>query len=442
MLRDKLRLVRRPMPEYTAFNGMMVNKADAAALLGALSSFANFRRSCALLSRYIIDRIRYGRGTRLLLGNALVAALLKSVLDKGVVVRVEATPTKLITDNAERVIGVEYDWKGQHESVFATDGVVLATGGFPGDIQRKSTRVPFANDHHSVPPPTNDGGGLRLAEAIGAKVPEGNVSAFYYAPVSLTTRADGSKVVFPHLVLDRQKPGLIAVNRNGKRFANEANSYHDFVTDIQRANERGEASIPAYLICDQRFLRKYGLGVVHPGGLGVQRQLRSGYLTRAESIADLATKIGVDAAGLADTVERNNRSALAGEDKEFGRGSNAYHTFFGDPNQKPNPCLGSIKVAPYYAVRIWPGDIGSAEGLAVNESSQVIDESGKPIGGLYAAGNDMNSVFLGTYPGPGITLGPALTFGYAAGKAMKAAHDARAARPAGRVNQRKRAITT
>ena len=265
---------------------------------------------------------------------------------------------------------------------------------------------------------------MSLALSENAFLSEGNVNDFSCTPVSIFTRHDNTKAVYPHLVLDRQKPGIIAVNKKGLRFANEANSYHDFVESQQRAYAIDGASVPAFLICDRHALKKYGLGTIHPGGLEWGHHLRSGYLIKGATLEELARKLEVDPEAFAATVKRANSFAVTGVDSDFGRGSNAYQRFMGDADHGPNPCLGAIEKPPFYAVRIWPGVQGSARGLAVNVRAQVMDRSGQPFEGLYACGNAMNSIFCGAYPGPGITLGPAITFGYIIGKDLRARHDA------------------
>jgi succinate dehydrogenase/fumarate reductase flavoprotein subunit len=408
-----LQKLRKPLPEYTAFNGMMVNKLDAAAFLGAHKSVRKFLRSSVLMTRYIKDRITHGRGTRLLLGASLIARLLRSALDKGVEIRVNAETQQLLMNNG-RVTGLSFTCDGKQEVVRARAGVVLATGGMPGDRALKTHLVPHAEQHLSVPPATNDGGGLRLAQVAGGHLKSDGVNSYFFAPISTTIRADGSRAIFPHLVLDRQKPGLIAVNTDGNRFTNESSSYHDFVEAMHREN-----AVPAYLICDSRFIRKYGLGLVHPGPLPLGGHVRSGYLTKARTIGEMAAKLGVNSSNLERAVSRNNDFAETGEDLDFGRGSTIYNRFLGDDEHKPNPCIGPILRAPFYAVKVYPGDIGSAAGIEINSSAQVVDDNGKAVPGLFASGNDSYSIFAGTYPGAGTTLGPALALGYIAAMAMK-----------------------
>ena len=176
-------------------------------------------------------------------------------------------------------------------------------------------------------------------------------------------------------------------------------------------------TIPAFLICDSAFLQKWGLGLALPGGRPFRWLVKAGYLVQGATIDDLARQLSLDPAALASTLARFNALAEKGEDTDFGKGGNAYNRYLGDPAiTEGNPCLGPITKGPFYAVRVYPGDIGTAGGMIADRYARALDARGQPIPGLYACGNDMNSVMGGTYPGPGITLGPALTFGYLAGR--------------------------
>jgi succinate dehydrogenase/fumarate reductase flavoprotein subunit len=168
--------------------------------------------------------------------------------------------------------------------------------------------------------------------------------------------------------------------------------------------------VPAFLIADAVALRRYGLGMVRPHGGKPRRFVADGYLTEAPSIAALAERLNIDGAALAETVARMNRFAADGVDSEFGRGTTAYHRVNGDASRPGNPNLGPIATPPFYALRLWPGDIAAATGLAVDTSTRLLDAEGIPIPGFYAAGNDMQSVMGGVYPAPGVSLGPALVF--------------------------------
>jgi succinate dehydrogenase/fumarate reductase flavoprotein subunit len=211
---------------------------------------------------------------------------------------------------------------------------------------------------------------------------------------------------------------LIAVNAHGGRFVNEAVSYHDFVLAMFESN-RHVASIPAYLVCDSAFVRKYGLGAIHPGTLDILARERKGFLVCGQTINELANRISIDPVQLNDTVTRMNAFAATGIDLDFGKGNTSFDRFNGDSEHRPNPCLGEIRTAPFCALPVWPAEIGVSTGLATDKDAQVVDADGRPLAGLYACGNDMASIMKGTYPGPGTTLGPAVVFGYRA--AMHAA---------------------
>ena len=259
-----------------------------------------------------------------------------------------------------------------------------------------------------------------MGQRIGARIaPEEHGNSGLWTPVSITTRPDGSNGLYPHLVLDRAKPGLIAVNGIGRRFCNEAASYHDFV-EAMFESHKSEPSIPAYLICDAPFIKRYGLGLVYPGASNLSQLQRAGYLLRGDTLDELAGKISVDAATLRETVERHNRFADTGVDLDFGKGETELNCFNGDPNHRPNPCIGRLEIAPFYALAVWPADIAVSTGLSTDSDARVLSTGGKPIPGLYACGNDMASVMVGAYPGPGTTLGPGLVFAYRA--AMHARH--------------------
>jgi len=398
-------LLRPPLPEFTLFGGMMVDRADIPHLRKATKSLRSGLRVLRLLARYAWDRLSFDRGAHLVLGNALAARLLKSVRSLGVTLRTGVESIELIVEG-DRVTGVSI---GRSTHIEANKAVVLATGGFSHDAALRAQYLHPQAGLSSAVCATNTGDGLRMGTSAGATVGADNTNGAFWVPVSRFKRPDGTPAVFPHTVTDRGKPGLIAVDARGQRFVNEAMSYHEFVQAMFRAD-----AVPAWLICDQTCMWKYGMGAVRPFTRSLKQPLASGYLSQGRTLRELADALGIDAEGLERTVERYNADARSGIDSQFQKGSNAYHKYVGDPAHTPNPCVAPLKHPPYYGLAVYPGDLGTVAGLRTNEHAQVLNAAGKPIAGLYACGNDMSSIMAGAYPGPGITLGPALTFGYVA----------------------------
>lgn len=302
--------------------------------------------------------------------------------------------------------------------VRARRGVVLAGGGFPANRALRERFLPKPVAQYTPAFEGCTGDTLFLAQAIGAALGEPGIDNALWFPSSIAKRKDGSTAIYPHIVLDRAKPGLIAVNEAGKRFVDEAVSYHEFTRAMYRSH-KSVPSIPAMLICDRRFIWKYGLGIVRPRTLLLKPFITSSYLHVAQALEDLAVSIRVDSGGLCDTAARHNAFARTGIDADFGKGGNSYDRVNGDPNHLPNPCIGPIETPPYYAVAVVPAPLGTSLGLRTDQHAQVLAESGCLIEGLYACGNDMQSVMGGEYPGAGAQLGTAMTFGYLA--AMHAA---------------------
>jgi succinate dehydrogenase/fumarate reductase flavoprotein subunit len=411
-LGESFNILRPPLPEFTLFGGMMVARPDIAHFRRMFRAPTSALRVLRLVASYAAQRIRHHRGTDLVLGNALAGRLLKSLLTLAVPIRLDTKVLRL-TQIAGRVSGVEIESGNDRVEIEARRGVILATGGFSHNAELRGRYLPPEAADNSAAAEGNTGDGVTLALSVGASVPDDNLSNAFWAPLSRFTRADGSAGVYPHTVTDRGKPGMLAVDHAGKRFTNESNSYHDFVEAMFRHHNQN-AAIPCFLICDKRSMWQYGLGAIKPMTLRLRPYLESGYLMTAENLTDLADLLGVDGENLAQTIATYNADAAVGQDSAFGRGSNAYHKYVGDPENTPNPCMRPVTTPPYYAVKLYPGDLGTAAGAQTGKNGEVLDAAGTPIAGLYACGNDMNSVMAGAYPGPGITLGPALVFGYLA----------------------------
>ena len=410
LLGGALRLVRPPIPEFTLLGGMMVDRTDIGHLLSAASSMKSLLPTAKLLVRYGRDRLRYPRGSRLVMGNALVGRLLYSLLRRDVEILTDTSLERIVRDKRGRVTSAVLGSGGLTRDIGVDGGLILAGGGY----NRHAGRRPIAlgtDAEWSAVAPGSSGDAQDKALELGARISARDLSAAFWAPASIRRRRDGSQAVFPHFVLDRGKPGTLVVDGNGRRFVNEAISYHQFALEMLA---HGKSAIPAFLIADAVALRKYGLGMVRPGGWGTRAALADGYLVAADSIEQLAQRLQIDPGTLRATVERMNDHARSGIDTEFGRGSTVYQNHNGDAAAGTNPNLGPITTAPFYALRLYPSDIGTSAGLVTDEAARVLDSAGRPIEGLYACGNDMQSIMGGTYPGPGITLGPALAFAYLA----------------------------
>ena len=411
-LGDEFRRVRPPISEFMVFGGMMVGKADIAPLIGRFRSIANFIHSARLFVRYLADRLKYQRGTRLTMGNALVGRLFYSLRRRGVPILFDASIVDVMGDR-HGVVGARVNVGGKEIQIRARKGVVLATGGYAHNKRFREAFMPQPIPAHSMSYEGNCGDGVDIGQRLGATIAPEHGSSGLWTPVSITMRPDGSNGLFPHLVLDRAKPGLIAINSAGRRFVNEADSYHDFVLAMFESHKTAP-TIPAYLICDSVFIEKYGLGVVYPGHSNVAKFVDSNYLVSGHTLDELAVKIAVDPAQLHRTVARYNGFAETGVDVDFGKGEAELNRFNGDATHRPNPCIGPLAAAPFYAVAVWPADIAVSTGLSTDRDARVLSPDGKPIPGLYACGNDMASVMAGSYPGPGTTLGPAIVFAYRA----------------------------
>jgi len=408
----------RPPLETITFIGMMFNSSneDLKHFFKATRSLKSALYVGKRLANHLKDLALYRRGVQITSGNALAARLAKTAFDLGIPIRTKTAARKLLVVDGEVRGVVVRDDEGEH-TIAVRRAVVLACGGFPHDVARIAKAYPHlarGGRHLSPTPPGNTGDGIKMAEEAGAPFEIRFPNAAAWMPVSQVPLGGDRIGVFPHLV-DRYKPGIIAVNRHGRRFTNESNSYHDVGAAMIRDGE-AEGETAAWLIGDHATIRKYGLGYAKPAPVPIQLYTRNGYLQTGRTLADLARATGIDPKGLEETVRAYNIGAERGEDPEFGRGSTAFNRFLGDPDHTPNPNVGPIGKGPYYALKLIMGDLGTFDGLATDTVGRVLGLGSKPIPGLYAVGNDRASVMGGTYPGAGITLGPIMTFGYITGR--------------------------
>ncbi|WP_151719505.1 FAD-dependent oxidoreductase [Gemmobacter serpentinus] len=408
-LGPNLKRLRPPLSTIT-FMGMMFNSsnADIKHFFNATKSLVSFGYVAKRLAAHALEVARHGRGVQVTSGNALAARLAQTCFDLGIEIQTDTPALRLLQADG-RVTGVETP-KG---AITASRGVVLACGGYAQDLARRAgvyAHLKAGGTHHSPVPSGNTGDGIRLAEAVGGSFDAEFAEPAAWMPVSLVP----GQGVFPHL-LDRYKPGMIAVGADGHRFTNESESYHDVgAAMVAQRQAGGDAS--CWLICDHRTIRKYGLGHAKPAPMPLWLWTRNGYLKKGRTLADLARVCGLPAAGLVATVAAYNRNAVQGRDPAFHRGETSFNRYLADPDHKPNPCVAPLEKGPFYAVKMEMGDLGTFDGLKTTVEGAVTDRAGTPIAGLFAVGNDRASIMGGNYPGAGITLGPAMTFGWITGR--------------------------
>jgi len=373
-----------------------------------------------LMLRYKLDvrwrrKTRSRRDRRAALGNALIASLRVSLLDRQVPLWLN-TDFRDLLEEQDRVVGVVLERSGTRVQIRARKAVILASGGFEQNqvLRERYLPQPTQTTWSATMPGVNTGAALEAGLRLGAATDL--LDWAWWVPSLRIPHEDKSRGIFA----ERAFPGAIVVNTQGKRFVNEATPYLEFGSAMYRDHTITGASIPAWVIFDAAFRFRYAMGPLMPGQIIPDSRLRPSWLNevywKADTLDALARQIGVDVKGLHETVQRINLFAVSGVDEDFGRGSNVFDRYYGDSNVKPNPCLAPIGKSPFYAMRIQPGDIGTKGGLLTNAKAQVVRTDGQPIAGLYAIGNCSASVMGTSYPGAGATLGPAMTFGYIAAR--------------------------
>jgi succinate dehydrogenase/fumarate reductase flavoprotein subunit len=410
-----VRRMRQPLWSIT-FVGMMFNSsnADLKHFFRATKSLKSFAYVVKRICNHLLELLIYRRAIKVTSGNALAARLAKATMDLGVPIWTCA-PAIRLTTTPGAVRGAVILRNGVEAEVIGRHGVVLACGGFSNDLARIRQAYPHlkrGGNHFSPVPSGNTGDGIRLAETVGAQFDLRFPSPAAWMPVSKVPRSDGSFEAFPHL-LDRYKPGVIGVTRKGVRFCNESDSYHDVGAAMIEACKL-ERETAMWLVCDHAALSKYGLGYVKPTPVPIGRHIRTGYLLKGNTLSELAARAGIESAALKQTVREYNIGAAIGQDRQFGRGGTSFNRYLADPEQKPNPCVAPIVKAPFYAVKLFMGDLGTFDGLRTTVAGQVMSTQNAPIDRLYAVGNDRASLMCGRYPAAGITLGPIMTFAYVA----------------------------
>jgi 3-oxosteroid 1-dehydrogenase len=407
-------LEMQPSHVQTTVMGLMgYTNLEGAVLLSKAPGWLKVVAKLAL--DYVSDigwRLRSKRSRRLTMGNALMARLRRSLLDRGVPLRL-STPVRELIRDGERVTGVIAENGGQQFRLMARKGVIVGTGGFEHSQAMRERYMPAPTQSNwSAASPTNTGDLHLAAERIGAALHL--MDEAWWGPTIVMEGEDRARMLFT----ERSMPGCIMVNRTARRFFNESVAYTTAVQAMYTADDGGTQNLPAWAIFDARYRRNYPFGPLLPGGMHLDwlqpSRVRNRFLQSAPTLQALAAKLGLDGQALAATVARFNGFAQSGTDEDFHRGENSYDLMYGDVRLGPNPCLASIAEAPFYAVQVHPGDIGTKGGILTNPDACALDTEGKVIPGLYAIGNCSASSMGRYYPGAGATLGPAMTFGFVA----------------------------
>ncbi len=414
-LGDEFEKMREPALQELVFGRVSMTATEAHHLLARHPGWMQL--TAKIMSRYWLDvawRARTKRDRTLSLGNALIAPLRLSMMERSIPLWLEAPVEDLVVVDG-RVVGVIAMRKGNKVRIHGRQAVLLAAGGFESNPEMRAkylpnpTRVEWTSGS-----PASTGDAIRMGGALGADLDW--MHEAWWGPVTVVPGEDRARV----LVVEKGLPGCILVNKLGRRFVNEASPYANVVQVMYAKNTAEAPSVPAYMVFDATYRAKYPFGPFLPGAQqpewSLPKQLREGYLKKSETVAGLARQLGIDGEGLEDQVRRFNENTRAGNDPEFKRGEGGFDRYYGDDKVKPNPCLAPIEKPPYYGIVVYPGEFGTKGGLKVDTAARVVRRDGSVIPGLYAIGNCSASVMGPTYPGAGGTIGPAMTFAYIAAK--------------------------
>lgn len=417
---NRYSLMREQFNRFKLFSRYAMDLTETFALMMQQKGWRKVAAN--VIRRYWMDRgtrkVSH-RDRRFTQGAALLGATYEQVFKKGVQLRMETRLERMITDASGVVTGVEVSSFGRHYTINARHGVVLAAGGFEWNQELRDRFYPAPGliNHSSTPEGANRGEALIAAEKLGADTE--HTEEGWWIPTMTLPMPRASNFHETHqAAFDVGRPWSVCVNRNGARFVDEATGYDSFGQAMVADHIKSGANCPCWLVFDAKFRAKFSAGGLMPWAHTPERKVPADwwdhYVFKADTIEGLAAKIHVPVEALAQTVTNMNGYAKTGVDPEFGRGGNIYDQFFGDPTVAPNPNLGPIDKAPFYAVPINNGDLGTKGGIKTDARARVIDKAGKPIEGLYAAGNCSGNPFGACYPGAGGTIGPAMTFGFIA----------------------------
>lgn len=412
-LGDDFLSMRDQSPQMQVMGRIGMTAAEARmTMTGQPGGMMLFARLCL---KYLFDsrwRFRSPRDRNPSGGNALIGMLRLSLMDRNVPLWLN-TPARELIVEAGRVTGVVAERDGQQIRIGAKRGVILGAGGFEGNQAMREKYLPApTRKEWSCGNPHNTGDIIKMGIEIGAGIDL--MDDAWWGPTTVVPGEDLARF----LVIEKSLPRSILVNKAGRRFTNEAAPYIDIVNAMYRIDSPESPCVPAYFVFDAVYRRNYMCGPLLQGSAQpdwmARKLFKTGYLKKANSLAELATLLGVDPEGLKESVRKNDKYARTGIDLDFQRGETIYDRYYGDAKVEPNPCIGPIDTPPYYAIEVFPGEVGTKGGLTVDARARVLTEAGEVIGGLYAIGNCSSSVMGRSYPGAGATIGPAMAFGYIA----------------------------
>lgn len=414
LLGDEFLKMREQNPQMLIMNRIFMTVFEARTLLTRAPGWIVL--TMKLMSRYWFDlpwRFKSKRDRNLSMGNALIGMLRRSLMDRGIPLWLQTAARELIVEDG-RVVGVVAEKEGKLIRIRANKGVVLAAGGFEANQKMREkylpnpTRAEWSCGNHA-----NTGDAINLGLSVGAALDL--MDDAWWGPTTVVPGEPHARI----LVIEKSLPGSILVNKRGQRFVNEAAPYIDVVNAMYKTNSANTPCVPAYMVFDATYRKKYPCGPVlqasqQPDWM-LPKALRS-YFKKADTLEALAAQLGVDAAVLKATVAKFNEYARSGKDVDFQRGETVFDRYYGDEKVKPNACLAPIETPPFYGLETYPGELGTKGGLKTDASAHVLTESGQAVAGLYAIGNCSASVMGHSYPGAGATIGPAMTFGYLAAR--------------------------
>ncbi|MFI5393921.1 MAG: FAD-binding protein [Candidatus Binatia bacterium] len=414
LLGDEFLNMREQNPQMLIMNRIFMTVLEARTLLTRSAGWIGL--TMKLMGNYWLDlpwRFKSKRDRNLSMGNALVGMLRRSLMDRGIPLWLNTPARELIVENG-RVVGVAAEQGGRPIRIRANKGIVLAAGGFEHSQAMREKYLPSptrtewsCGNHH------NTGDAINLGVTVGAALDL--MDDAWWGPTTLVPGEPHARI----LVIEKSLPGSIMVNKRGERFVNEAAPYIDVVNAMYKTNTPEAPCVPAYVVFDATFRKKYPYGPILQASQqpdwALPKALKN-YFKKADTLEGVAAQLGIDAVGLKATVAKVNQYARTGTDLDFHRGETVFDRYYGDEKVTPNACLAPIETPPFYGIEAYPGELGTKGGLKTDARAHVLTQAGQPIPGLYAIGNSSASVMGHSYPGAGATIGPAMTFGYIAAR--------------------------